>query len=285
LQTAALAGRRCVVTGATNGIGRATAESLANRGATVVVHGRNRLAVETVCRMIAERTRNSDVTGAVADFSSLEDVRRMAGELRSRYDRLDVLVNNAGTVTTRRRTTADGYEWQFGVNHLAAFLLTESLLPALERSASGRIVTVSSRAHLRATIDLDDLNWERRKYHGMRAYGASKLANVLFTFELARRLDGTKVTANCLHPGVVATNIFKEPRVVAWIMKIVGRWLLLSPEDGAATSVYLASSPEVASANGKYFDECREAAVNPIAHDAVLARRLWEVSERLTGLG
>ena len=278
-----LTGRRCIVTGATNGIGRATAHALAEMGAAVVVHGRNAAAVETVRRAITDATRNAQVTGVLADFSSLADVRRMAGELAAQ-GRIDVLVNNAGTMARARKTTADGFEWQFGVNHLAPFLLTNLLLDTLKRSDSARIVTVASQAHRRGTIDFDDLQLERTRYSGFRAYGASKLANILFTSELSRRLAGTGITANCLHPGVVATNIFNAGGVVGKIIGLLGRWFLLSPSDGAATSVYLASSPDVAAVTGKYFDKCREVAPTSAASDASAAARLWEVSERLTGL-
>ena len=278
-----LTGRRCVVTGATNGIGRATAHALAEMGAAVVVHGRNAAAVETVRRVITDATRNAQVTGVLADFSSLADVRRMAGELAAQ-GRIDVLVNNAGTMARARKTTADGFEWQFGVNHLAPFLLTNLLLDTLKRSDSARIVTVASQAHRRGTIDFEDFQLERTRYSGFRAYGASKLANILFTSELSRRLAGTGITANCLHPGVVATNIFNAGGVVGKIIGLLGRWFLLSPSDGAATSVYLASSPDVAGVTGRYFDKCREVAPTSAAGDASVAARLWEVSERLTGL-
>jgi retinol dehydrogenase 12 len=279
-----LTGRRCVVTGATNGIGRATAHALAAMGATVVVHGRNAAAVEAVRRAITHSTANAQVTGVLADFSSLADIRRMARELAAQHGRIDVLVNNAGIMARARKTTADGFEWQFGVNHLAPFLLTNLLLDTLKRSDSARIVTVASQAHRRGTIDFDDLQLERTRYSGFRAYGASKLANILFTSELSRRLAGTGITANCLHPGVVATNIFDAGGVVGKIIGLLGRWFLLSPSDGAATSVYLASSPDVAGVTGKYFDKCREVAPTSAATDASAAARLWEVSERLTGL-
>jgi NAD(P)-dependent dehydrogenase (short-subunit alcohol dehydrogenase family) len=278
-----LSGRCCVVTGATNGIGRATAHALAEMGAAVVVHGRNAAAVDAVCRAIAEATRNARVTGAVADFGSLADVRRMAQDVASRHRHIDVLVNNAGTMSRVRRTTADGFEWQFGVNHLAPFLLTNLLLDPVKASAAGRVVNVASQAHRRATIDFDDLQLERKRYSGFRAYGASKLANILFTAELSRRLAGTNVTANCLHPGVVATNIFGGG-AVGKLIGLLGRWVLLSPTEGAATSVYLASSAEVGGVTGKYFDKCREVAPARIASDAAAAARLWGISERLTGL-
>ena len=279
---AELAGRRCVVTGATHGIGRATAEALAARGAAVVIHGRDPAAVEAVRRSIAERTGNGAISGAVADLGSLADVRRLAAALAA--DRIDVLVNNAGTMTSKRKTTADGFERTFGVNHLAPFLLTNLLLDTLRASAPARIVNVASDAHRRASIDFADLQSERTAYQGLRVYGVSKLANVLFTLELARRLAGTGVTANCLHPGVVATNIASDLGLGGTIFRIVGRWLLLSPLDGAATPVYLAASPEVSGVTGKYFERCRPVQPAPAASDAAVAARLWDVSERLVGL-
>jgi NAD(P)-dependent dehydrogenase (short-subunit alcohol dehydrogenase family) len=276
-----LTGHSIVVTGATSGIGRATAEALAAMGATVVVHGRNPAAVDATVRAIGAGTGNAAVSGVVADFASLGAVRRMAAELAARHPRIDVLVNNAGGTTAARETTADGFEWQLAVNHLAPFLLTSLLLEPLKGSAAGRIVNVSSEAHRRATLDFDDLQLRRGKYNGLRAYSQSKLANILFTLELSRRLEGTSATANSLHPGVVATNIFGGAGVVGKLIGFVGRWLFLPPAEGAATSVYLASRPEVAGVSGRYFATCRATAPAPAATDAAAAARLWEISERL----
>ncbi|HEY5569577.1 MAG TPA: SDR family oxidoreductase [Gammaproteobacteria bacterium] len=278
-----LTGRVCLVTGATRGIGRATAEALAKMGATVLIHGRDSAAVGAVCREIVRSAVRANVSGVVADFASLADVRRLAREIADRHGRLDVLVNNAGTVTMRRKPTVDGFEWQLGINHLAPFLLTNLLLERLKASAPARIVTVSSRAHRRGVLDFDDLNWEHRKYDGLQAYGASKLANILFTSELARRLTGSGVTANCLHPGVVATNIFNHAGLAGRLVGLLARWRMLSPVKGAETSVFLAASPEV-NVSGKYFDKCEAVEPAPAANDAAATRHLWEVSERLTGL-
>lgn len=278
-----LEGRRCVVTGATSGIGRETARALALRGAEVIVHGRDSAAVGATCRSIVVSAPSARVSGIVADFSALASVRRMANELAARHATIDVLVNNAAAVPAARKLTADGYEWQFGVNHLAPFLLTNLLLGTLKKSGPARIVNVSSEAHRRARIDFDDLQSERGKYNALRAYGASKLANILFTLELSRRLAGTGVTANSLHPGLVMTNIFREAGPVErTLIRLLGRWLMLSPAQGAATSVYLASSPEVAGVTGKYFAKCRELEPAPQAGDAAAAARLWEISEQLT---
>jgi NAD(P)-dependent dehydrogenase (short-subunit alcohol dehydrogenase family) len=278
-----LTGRTCLVTGATHGIGRATAEALARLGATVLVHGRDSAAVGAVCRELARASGNAEVTGVVADFASLASVRRLAAEMNARHARLDVLVNNAGTSVPQRRLTGDGFEWTFGVNHLAPFLLTTLLLDKLKTSAPARVVTVASMAYRRGTLELDDLNWERRKYGTLKAYSDSKLANVLFTRELARRLTGTGVTANCLHPGVVATNIFNQLGFLGRLFTVLAKPFMLTSEKGAKTSVYLASSAEVASVNGKFFDRCREVPLDPVACDEAGAQRLWERSEQLCG--
>jgi len=281
---AELTGRTCLVTGATHGIGRATAEALAAQGATVIVHGRDSAAVGAVCHEIARSAGSGRVTGAVADFASLAAVRKLAAEVAARHERLDVLVNNAGAGARGRPVTSDGFEWLFGVNHLAPFLLTNLLLDKLKASAPARVVVVASMAYRRAVIDFDDMNWQRRKYSGLQAYGASKLANILFTLELARRLAGSGVTANCLHPGVVATNIFNKLGLLGRLFTLLAKPWLLTSQEGAKTSIYLASSPEVASVSGKYYDRGREALLEPPARDAEAARKLWELSERLCGI-
>ena len=277
-----LTGQTCLVTGATHGIGRATAEALAQMGAHVIVHGRDSAIVGAVCRATLRVARGGQVTGAVADFASLKSVRRMAEEVAAQHRRLDVLVNNAGTGTSKRLETVDGFELNFGVNHLAPFLLTTLLLSTLKSSAPARIVTVASMAYRRAVLDFDDLQWQRRKYQGLGAYSASKLANILFTLELARRLDGTRVTANCLHPGVVATNIFARfGGTTGKVFSVLLRPLLLSPAAGAKTSVHLASAPALATVSGKFFEKSRETALDANARDAAAAGQLWDVSEQL----
>jgi NAD(P)-dependent dehydrogenase (short-subunit alcohol dehydrogenase family) len=277
-----MSGRICLVTGATRGIGRATAEALAKSGAHVLLHGRDSASVGAVCR---EMIRHGQVDGVVGDLTSLAAVRKLATDIAAQYPRLDVLVNNAGTGTRRRQTTADGYERTFAINHLAPFLLTNLLLDRLKAGKAARVVTVSSMAHRGAKLDFDDLNWEKRKFSGLGAYGASKLANILFTVELANRLAGTGVTANCLHPGVVATNIFTAfGGRTGKVFTVLLRPFMLSPADGAKTSIYLASSPEVANVTGKFFDKCREVAPTPAAQDAAAAKRLWEISAKLTRL-
>jgi retinol dehydrogenase 12 len=279
-----LSGQTILVTGATRGIGYAAAEALAGMGACVIVHGRDPVRVEKACKSLATTVPGSEVRGVVADLASLAEVRRLAREVAESSERLDVLLNNAGLVTRRRAETVDGFERQFAVNHLAPFLLTNLLLDKLKSSAPARVVTVASGAHRRSALDLDDLNWQKRPYNGIDVYGTTKLANILFTRELARRLEGTGVTANCLHPGVVATNIFTGMGVVGRLFGILSRPLLISASQGAKTSVYLASSPDVASVTGKYFDESKPVSPKPAALDDETARGLWAASERLTGL-
>jgi len=276
-------GRVCLVTGATHGIGLCTAEALARLGARVIVHGRDPARVAVVERLISERSGNFEVSGVVADFSSLDDVRRMAAELGSRLDRLDVLVNNAGGLSIERRTTREGFEWHFGVNHLAPFLLTNLLLDRLRAGERSRIVCVASNAHRRATLDLDDLNFEHG-YDGRAAYARSKLANILFAAELATRLEGTSIAVNSLHPGVVATNLFDALKPPLSCPAALLRPVLLSPREGAKTSVYVATSPDIEGVTGKYFDKCRVSVPAPAAADRELARRLWEESARLCGI-
>jgi NAD(P)-dependent dehydrogenase (short-subunit alcohol dehydrogenase family) len=229
--------------------------------------------------------RYGQVTGVVGDLSSLAAVRKLAADVAAQYPRLDVLVNNAGTGMRRRQTTVDGFERTFAINHLAPFLLTNLLLERLKAGKAARVVTVSSMAHRGGKLDFDDLNWEKRKFSGLGAYGASKLANILFTIELASRLAGSGVTSNCLHPGVVATNIFTAfGGRTGKFFTVLLRPFMLSPADGAKTSVYLASSPEVANVTGKFFDKCREVPPTPAAQDAAAAKRLWEISAKLTRL-
>jgi NAD(P)-dependent dehydrogenase (short-subunit alcohol dehydrogenase family) len=276
--TGALDGRVVVVTGASAGIGAAAAVELARRGATVVPVGRNRRRLEAVAKRAG-----GDAEPLSADFASLAEVRRLAAELLDRHERIDVLVNNAGLVMGRCELTEDGYERTFAVNHLAPFLLTNLLIERLKASAPARVVTTSSDAHLSGHIDLGDLHGER-SWSSWGAYGASKLANVLFTRELARRLEGSGVTANCLHPGVVRTSL---ERNMGWPMRIgwtVAKPFFASPRSGASTIVYLASSPDVAGTSGGYFARSRPARCSLEASDDMIAAELWNASERLVGL-
>jgi retinol dehydrogenase 14 len=255
----------CLITGATSGIGKATAMGLANMGASVVMVGRDRGRGEAVMAEIKEKSANASVDLMLADLSSQEQIRRLAGEFKEAYPRLDVLINNAGLFRSKRIATADGLEMTFAVNHLAYFLLTKLLLDVLKASASSRIVNVASGDH----------------------NSQSKLADVLFTYELARRLEGTGVTANCLHPGgriPVRTNFGSGVSGVFGFMVTALRPFMIGPEKGAETSIYLASSPEVEGLSGRYFVKKAEARSSDVSYDKRLAKRLWEVSADLTNL-
>jgi retinol dehydrogenase 12 len=271
----------CVVTGATSGIGQAAATALARQGATVVLVGRDRGRTEAAAARIAAVSASPPKT-EIADLASLEQVRALAGRL-AELDRIDVLINNAGLVLGERRVTPDGFEHVFAVNHLAPFLLTNLLLPKLTASAPARVVTVSSDAHSAARLDLSDPNLERA-WESWRSYANSKLANIWFTRELARRLAGTEVTANCLHPGVVRTGFGQDSRPLLKLGITIARPFMLSPERGADTIVYLASSPDVAGQTGGYYVKRQRREPSAAARDDTLARELWDLSEQLTGL-
>jgi NAD(P)-dependent dehydrogenase (short-subunit alcohol dehydrogenase family) len=280
-----MSGRVCLVTGATSGIGRETAIGLAARGATVIVAGRDEARGRETLAEIAAQTGRTDAELIVADLSSQAEVRRLAAEVRARHDRLHVLINNAAVITPRRALTPDGLETQLAVNHLAPFLLTNLLRDLLEAGGRARIVNVASQVESRGMIDFDDLGRERRPYERLDAYCQSKLANVLFTYELARRLEGTGVTANCLHPGVIATNLLAafEGRLAALrFFTMRGR---PGPREGAATSLHVATAPKLERVSGRYFRECAESSSSPRSRDEAVAARLWDVSARLTGLG
>lgn len=272
-----------IVTGASSGIGKATAEALAKTGARIVLACRSPSRGEAALAEISRSSRCERVELMQLDLASFASVRAFARCFAERYDRLSCLINNAGVITRERQFSEDGYELQFAVNHLGHFLLTTELLPLLTESAPARVVTVSSGAHKIGRIDLDDINLDRR-YTVFGAYARSKLANVLFTRELARRLRGSGVTANSLHPGGVATNfsIDRETGAGSRIMRTVSLFMS-SPEKGAETPVYLATSPDVAGISGEYFVKKRRRKPSQRALDDTLARRLWEESERITG--
>jgi len=275
-------GQVCVITGATSGIGKAAAAALARQGAEVIVVGRDPGRTEATAAAIqADGAPPPKVE--IADLARLDQVRALAGRLDQTLDRIDVLINNAGLVLNERQVTPDGYEHVFAVNHLAPFLLTNLLRPKLTTSAPARVITVSSDAHTAAKLDLDDPNLEHG-WSSWRSYSNSKLANILFTRELARRLDGTGVTANCLHPGVVRTGFGRDARPLMRIGITIAKPFMLSPERGADTIVYLASSPDVAASTGGYYVKRQLREPSQAARDDGLARRLWAVSEDLTGL-
>jgi NAD(P)-dependent dehydrogenase (short-subunit alcohol dehydrogenase family) len=273
-------GKIILVTGATNGIGLVTACELARLGAQVTIIGRNPARCFDAAEQICLQTR-SLVATIVADLSTLQGIRQAAATFKKTHQNLHVLVNNAGGMFTKRRLTPDGFEYTFALNHVNYFLLTSLLLDLLKASAPSRIINVSSGSHERAKMDFDNLQGEKH-YGGMQAYSRSKLANLLFTYELARRLEGTGVTANAVHPGFVATGFARNNgplyNVGTWVAgKLFGR----KPEQGAQTSIYLASSPEVEGVSGKYFVDCQPVESNPQSHDRAAAGRLWQVSEEL----
>jgi NAD(P)-dependent dehydrogenase (short-subunit alcohol dehydrogenase family) len=275
-----MSGRVCMVTGASGGIGKAAATELARRGASVALVVRSRERGEAARAEIGRAAGGANVRLVMADLSRQAEVRRAADELLAAYPRIDVLVNNAAVYTRRRTLSGDGIEMQWAVNHLAPFLLTNLLLPRLQESAPARVVTVSSNAHEMADLRWDDLEMRRRRYRSFKQYGNTKRANVLFTRELARRTAGSGVTANALHPGVVATDLLLKgfPPI-----RLFRRWMR-TPEQGAATVVHLASSPKVAGVTGEYFVDERIVPLPAAARDDAAARRLWEISARMTGL-
>ncbi len=278
--------RICMITGASSGIGKATALGLAKMGAAVVIVARDRDRGEAAQAEIATASGNQHVDLLLADLSSQADVRRLAEEFRSRYAHLHVLINNAGVALSKRTLTVDGIETVFAVNYLAPFLLTNLLLDLLKASAPARVVNVAGDYHRKVTIRFDDLMSER-DYNGARANNQAKLALILFTYELARRLDGAAVTANCLHPGPVATGApLKDPDLAPFgrFMYTLVKPFFLSPAKGAETSIYLASSPEAEGLTAKYFIKKRPVASSPESYDEEIARRLWEKSAELTGL-
>ncbi len=276
-----MSGEVCVVTGATSGIGHATAAALAGRGAHVVLVARDRGRGEAAVADLA--AAGGPVPRLeVADLASMGQVRTLADRLGA-LERIDVLINNAGLMAGQRRITADGYDEVFAVNHLAPFLLTNLLLGKLAAAGPARVITVTSDAHTAARLDLDDLQLEHG-WQSWRSYANSKLANILFTRELARRLRGTAVTVNCAHPGLVRTRFGRETRLPMRAAVTLARPFMLSPQRGARTIIYLATSPEVAGASGGYYVKSQQRQPSPAARDDATGRRLWQLSEELTGL-
>jgi NAD(P)-dependent dehydrogenase (short-subunit alcohol dehydrogenase family) len=279
-----LEGRTCLVTGATSGIGEETAVGLARCGARVILVARDRERGEASVARVKAKTGHRAVELLLADLASQAEIRELVGQVLDRCPSLHVLVNNAAVVHVSRETTVDGYEMTFAVNHLAYFLLTRLLLDRLVESRPARIVNVASNGHNFGKLDFDDLQSEK-KYSWMKVYGTSKLANVLFTYELGRRLAGTGVTVNCLHPGAVSTGLGMNNGRLGRIVVPLLRPFFLTPEAGARTSIYLATSDEVTSVSGRYFVKCEPRPSSPASYDEDLARRLWQESSRLTGLG
>jgi NAD(P)-dependent dehydrogenase (short-subunit alcohol dehydrogenase family) len=274
-------GKLCLITGASSGIGKETALGLAKLGFRLALVCRDRGRADATAAEI--RRRGAEVEVLIADLASQDEVRAAAESFRARHDRLDVLVLNAGEILPKRQLTRDGIERQLAVNHLAPFLLTHLLGDALHAAGPARVVVVASQVEARAELDLDDLQFARRAYTPLAAYFQSKLCNVLFTYELARRLDGTSVTANCLHPGVIATNLLAdyEGRPRGGFLAALTN---AGPAKGARTSLLLATAPGLAGVSGRYYKEGREARSSPASHDRELQRKLWDASAALTGL-
>ena len=280
--TPSMTGKTVLVTGGTGGIGKATAVGLAGLGARVGITGRDRARGEAAAADVRAASGNPAVDVFTADLSAQAEVRRLVGEVLDAYPRLDVLVNNVGGFWAHRHETVDGLEHTFALNHLAPFLLTHLLLDRLTASAPARVVTVSSGAHATGRIDFDDLQGSTA-YSGQRAYAASKLANVMFTYELARRLDGTGVTSTVLHPGVVRTNFGAEDQAgIKAILPLV-RPFLKTPAAGAATTIYVASSTAVDGVTGRYFANRKPKTSSKASYDTAAAARLWQVSADLVG--
>jgi len=276
-------GKVCLITGATSGIGLATARELSRRGARVLLVARDQQKCDRVRRDLEKETGNAELECLIANLSRKAEIASLSIEIHQAVHKLDVLINNAGAVFIRRRLNADGIERTLALNHLAYFHLTLRLLDLLGQAEQGRIINLSSAMHAPASLDFENLQLESR-YGGIKAYRRSKLANLLFTYELARRLSGTPVTVNAIHPGFVATNIGANNTSLYKLVKPLLRLVAKSPQEGAETGVFLATSPEVSGISGGYFIDCALAESSPASYDEEAARRLWERSLELTGL-
>ena len=274
-----------MVTGGTSGLGAATAIALAQEGATTIIVGRNKRKCEQIVDKIKTKTDNASVTYMMADLSSFKDINELSEEVKTQVSRLDVLINNVGARFVRRRVTVDGYEMTFSLNYLGHFLLMHLLLNLLEKSENARIINVGSSAHESCSnINFDDLQ-SQKEYNGKHAYAQSKLADILFTYELSRRLAGTGISVNAVHPGVVATNFSKNNGWISWLKHMTYHVLkgdLIGPTEGAKTIIFLATSPAVDGISGKYFYNMEPVSSSKASYDEEMARRLWEVSLRLT---
>ncbi len=274
----------CLITGANSGIGKITAIELAKKGAKIVMVCRNPQKAEEARKEIIEKSKNDSVDILLADFSSQKQIKAVAEEFKQKYDRLDVLLNNAGFIAgSKRETTEDGYETTFAVNHLGYFMLTNLLIDPLKATPSARVISVSSAAHYFSRLDLDNLQLEKG-YSSIKAYALSKLCNILFARELAKRLAGTNITSNCLHPGGVATNFASDSTPFFKFLFSIGKPFLISAEKGAETSIYLSSSPEVANVSGEYFDKKRIKKTSSAASNQENMKQLWELSTEMTHL-
>ena len=271
-----LQGKRCLVTGATSGIGLETAQGLAAQGANLVIVSRN----PDRCQRLAEQlksTSHGEITHHSANLADSDSIQKLVSDLLSSYDRLDVLVNNAGAMFLKREKSPDGFEMTWALNHLGYFRLTCGVMPLLKAAPSARIVSVASDAHrgMPRGLKWDDLQYETSKYRGFQAYCQSKLANILFARELSSRLQGTNITANCLHPGFVASNFFNWPGAPGAVTRMAAGVFAISPKKGALTSIHLASSSEISGQNGAYFSRSKAVAPSKAALDGIAAKRLW----------
>lgn len=279
-----LSNKICIVTGANSGIGKVTARELAKMGAEVIMVCRNQKKGEDALAEVIMDSKNNKVKLMLCDFSSQKSIRAFAEEFKSKYDKLHILVNNAGLILSERSMTEDNIESTFAINHLGYFLTTYLLLDLLKASAPARIVSVSSEGHRLGHINFNDINYENNKYKGLNVYCDSKLANILFTKELAKRLHGTGVTANCLHPGVIASNFSSGTKDLFGLAVKLSKRFLMTTEQGAETQIFLASSPEVEGITGEYFDKKRIKTPSREAQDPEVAEKLWRMSERMTGI-
>lgn len=276
-----MTGKVCLITGGNSGIGKATAQGLAKLNATVVIVSRDKDKGEATLIEIKSKSGNRNIDAMTADLSSQDSVRELAHDFKGRYKKLHVLINNAGIFLPKRIPTVDGLETTFATNHLGHFLLTNLLVDVLKSSAPSRVINITSSAHRGTKIEFDDLQAEK-KYSGYHAYSQSKLANVLFTYQLAKRLEGTGVTANCLHPGVVRTGFGKDVTGLMSILVRVGSPFMMSADKSARAAIYLATSPELEGVTGKHFSRGKEEKSSTESYDAESAERLWRVSAELT---
>src|SRR6266705_847964 len=276
-----MTGKVCLITGANSGIGKAPALGLAKLDATVVIVSRDKDKGEAALLEIRTRSGNKSVDAMVADLSSQDSVRELAHDFKARYKKLHFLVNNAGVFLPKRVPTVDGLEATFATNHLGHFLLTNLLLDVLKASATSRIINITSSAHRGTEMQFEDLQGEK-KYSGFHAYSQSKLANVLFTYQLAKLLEGTGVTVNCLHPGVVRTGFGKDQNGLMSVLVRMGSPFMMSSEKAARAAVYLTTSPELETVTGKHFSKGREGRSSKESYDMTSAERLWKISAELT---
>lgn len=272
-------GKQVLITGGNSGIGLVAAMELAKQGATIVLACRDSQKTVSALEQI-NAVASTEVINLPVDLANLQSVRDLAAAYQAKYQQLDVLINNAGIFPPKQRLTDDGFEMQFGVNHLAHFLLTNQLLELLKQSAPSRVVTVSSKLHIKGSLDFDSFKGQT-KYNAQTAYGQSKLANVLFSNELAKRLAGSGVTSNCLHPGAVNTDIVRD---MPWLVRKALGLLFIAPEKGAKTTVMLASDPSLAEVTGKYYDQCELTECSELANDEAMRQQLWQVSAQAVGV-